>query len=96
MNSDEVARTCDELHEWIDQGPGENPTVFAQSLSAVRKLRAAAAWDYPMGILKQVEVQIARWFSPDLWRGEDDGAEARQALIGNISKLEDAWERPRT
>jgi hypothetical protein len=95
MNPEEVARTCDELHECIDQGPGENPGVFAQSLSAVRKLRAAAAWDYPIGILGQVEIQIARWFSPDLWQGEDEGAQARQDLIGNISKLEDAWERPR-
>jgi hypothetical protein len=43
MNPEEVARTCDELHEYIDQGPGENPGVFARALSVVRRLRTAGA-----------------------------------------------------
>jgi len=95
MNPEEVARTCDELHEYIDQGPGENPGVFARALSVVRRLRADAAWDRPLAILMQLEMELAGWFSPDRWRGSDDGAGFSQALLSRLSSLEDAWERPR-
>jgi hypothetical protein len=93
MNPDEVARTCDELHECVDHGPGENSEAFARALSAVRTLREAASWDYPVSILMEVEVQLARWFSPKKWRGSDDGL--RESLLDHISRLEDAWDRPR-
>ena len=95
MNPDEVARTCDELHECVDQGPGENPGVFATALSAVRKLRAEASWDHPVSILMEIEVELARWFSPEKWRGTDDGLQCRENLLDHISRLEDAWDRPR-
>jgi hypothetical protein len=95
MNPDEVARICDELHEYIDQGPGENPGVFATALSTVRRLRSAASWDYPLGVLMELEVQLARWFSPDKWRGTDDGLHCRENLLDHISRLEDSWDRPR-
>jgi hypothetical protein len=96
MNPDEVARTCDELHEYIDQGPGENPGIFAHALTVVRRLRAAASWDHPLTILTQLEMELAGWFSPDRWRGADEGEGCRQALLSRLSSLEDAWERPRS
>ena len=96
MNPDEVARTCDELHENIDQGPGENPGIFAHALRVVRRLRAAASWDHPLTILTQLEMELAGWFSPDRWRGADEGEGCRQALLSRLSSLEDAWERPRS
>lgn len=96
MNPDEVARTCDELHEYIDQGPGENPRGFASALGAIRRLRAAASWDYPLIILTRIEMQLAAWFSPDTARAADQGQRCRQALLGDISTLEEAWDRPRT
>jgi len=95
MNPDEVARICDELHEYVDQGPGENPGVFATALSALGRLRAAASWDYPLSVLMELEVRLARWFSPDKWRGTDDGQHSQEDLLDHISRLEDAWERPR-
>ena len=95
MDPAEVARTCDELHQYIDQGPGENPGVFARALDEVRRLRAAASWDHPLLILTQLEIQLAGWFSPDDWRGADAGARARQALLSRLSSLEDSWEQPR-
>jgi hypothetical protein len=95
MNPDEVARICDELHEYIDRGPGENPGVFAAALSALRRLRAAASWDYPLSVLMELEVQLVRWFSPDKWRGTDGGQHSREDLLDHISRLEDAWDRPR-
>ena len=95
MNTDELARACDELHNCVDQGPGENPGVFARALSAVRIMRGAASWDYPISILAEIEKQLARWFSLDKWRGTDDGYRSRQDLLNQISRLEDAWERPR-
>jgi hypothetical protein len=96
MDQDEVTRQCDELHECIDQGSGENPGVYAASLSALRRLRAAASWDYPMSILCELEPQLARWFSPDKWRGTNDGQYARENLVNQISRLENDWDRPRT
>jgi hypothetical protein len=96
MDPDEVTRECDELHACVDRGPGENPSVYATSLSAVRRLRTAASWDYPISILREIETQLARWFSPDKWRGPDDGQDARENLLNQISRLEDAWDRPRT
>jgi hypothetical protein len=96
MNPDEASRICDELHEYLDQGPGDNPRVFGIALNALRRLRANASWNYPVTILMDLEVQIARWFSPDGWRGNDDGLRCRDHLLGQISKLEDAWNRPST
>jgi hypothetical protein len=93
MDPDEVARTCDELHECFDQGPGENYEASGRALSALSKLREAASWDYPVSILMELEVQLARWFSPKKWRGSDDGL--RENLLDHISRLEDAWDRPR-
>jgi hypothetical protein len=95
MNPEEVARECDELHKCIEQGPGENPGVFAQALTSVRRLRAAASWDYPLNILTEVEVQLAHWFSPEKWRGPDDGASCRDNLLCQISRVEDGCNRPR-
>jgi hypothetical protein len=95
MNLDEVSRICDRLHECIDEGPGENPAMFASALTAVRKLKAGASWEYPLSILAHVETQLARWFSPDHSRGEDRGHFCREDLLNHISKLEDAWDRPR-
>jgi hypothetical protein len=95
MSPDDVARICDELHEYVDQGPGENPGVFATALNALRRLRAEASWDYPLSILMELEVQLARWFSPDKWRRNDTGQHSRDDLLDHISRLEDAWERPR-
>jgi hypothetical protein len=94
MDPDEVTRACDELHACVDQGPGDNPGGFARALAEVRRLRAAASWDYPRSILTEVEAQLARWFSSDKWRGTDDGQHAREDLLGHISRLEDAWDRP--
>jgi hypothetical protein len=95
MNTDELARACDELHDCVDQGPGENPGVFARALSTLRMMRGTASWDYPISILAEIEKQLARWFSPDQWRGTDDGDRSRQDLLDHISRLEKAWERPR-
>jgi len=94
VNPDELARACDELHDCVEQGPGVNPGVFARSLSAVRRLRGAASWDPPIGILAEIEVQLMRWFSHDKWRGTDDGDQCRQNLLDQISRLEEAWEHP--
>jgi hypothetical protein len=95
MNPEAVAKVCDELHENVDQGPGENPGALARALGTVRMLRAAASWDYPLAILTEIEVQLARWFSREEWRGTDEGRRCRETLLAHISKLEDAWERPR-
>jgi hypothetical protein len=54
MNPDEVARICDELHQYVDQGLGENPGMFAAALNALLRLRAAASWDYPLNILMEL------------------------------------------
>jgi len=43
----------------------------------------------------EVEVQLARWFSPEKWRGTHDGLHCRENLLDHISRLEDAWDRPR-
>ena len=94
MNSDELARACDELHDCVDQGPGVNPGVCARALSAVRRMRGAASWDDPIGVLAEIELQLMRWFSLDKWRGTDDGDKSRQNLLVQIARLEDTWERP--
>jgi hypothetical protein len=94
MSPDEASRICDELHEYLDQGPGENPKIFGTALNTLRRLRANASWDYPLTILMELEVQLARWFSPDKWRGADDGVRCREHLLDQISRLEDAWNRP--
>jgi hypothetical protein len=94
MNPDEASRICDELHKYVDQGPGENPRVFGAALGALRRLRANASWDHPLTILLDLEVQIARWFSPEQWRGIDDRQHSRDHLLNQISRLEDAWNRP--
>ena len=96
MNADELARACDELHEYIDQGPGENPRGFASALGAVRRIRAAASWDYPLIVLTRIEMRLATWFGPETGRAADAGQGCRQALLGDISTLEEAWDRPRT
>jgi hypothetical protein len=95
MDLDEVTRNCDELHECVDQGPGERPQTFARALSVVRRLRAEAPWSYPLTILGEIETQLARWFSPDNWGGTNNGRTARADLLTQIARLEDAWERPR-
>ena len=90
----EVERLCDELHECIDLGPGENPDAMRTALSAVRTLRAAALWDYPVGLLLEVEVQLARWFSSENSRGTDQQHDRRENLLSHLSRIEDAWDRP--
>lgn len=96
MNPDEVARACDELHEYVDEGPGERPGVFARSLGVVRLLRSAASWDYPLDILNEIESRLAHWFSPQPWKERDNEQAYRESLLDQISRLEDAWERPRS
>jgi hypothetical protein len=96
VTPEEVAMACDELHECVDTGPGGDASGFARSLSVLRRLRSAAPWHYPQEILTDIEVRLARWFGPDQWQGEDQGRTSRQELLERISRLEDAWERPRT
>jgi hypothetical protein len=96
VTPEEVAMACDELHECVDTGPGGDGSGFARALSVLRRLRSAASWDYPLGIVRDIEVRLARWFSADQWQGEDQGRTSRQDLLERISRLEDAWERPRT
>ncbi|MBV9621867.1 MAG: hypothetical protein JO341_12710 [Gammaproteobacteria bacterium] len=92
LTREEVVRTCDELHACIEQGPGENPGVLARTLGLLRHLREHAAWDYPLGRLRELEVQLARWFSPAVRADDED---ARRKLLEEVARLEDAWERPR-
>lgn len=93
MDAAAVTRNCDELHVCVDHGPGEMPETFARALSAVRRLRADASWGYPIIILAEIETELARWFSPDKWRGSNDGHMAREKLLTQIARLEDAWEQ---
>lgn len=95
MTPEEVARACDELHECVDQGPGENPGALGRALSAIRVLRADASWEYPISILTEIELQLTRWFSSEVWRGTDEQLRCRENLLDHISRLEDAWDRPR-
>ncbi len=90
LTREEVVRACDELHSCMDQGPGTNAPALADSLHTVRRLRAAASWDYPLTLLKNIESQLTAWFSP-----ESAGGASRQNLLEQIARLEDAWERPR-
>jgi hypothetical protein len=90
LTREEVVRACDELHSCVDQGPGTNGPALADSLHTVRRLRAAASWDYPGTLLKNIESQLTVWFSAD-----STGPDSRQTLLEQIARLEDAWERPR-
>ena len=93
MNAVEVSHACDELHRLIDQGPGPgtNPGASATSLTIIRQLRATAEWEYPLELLNELERLITRWFAGPVDREQ----ESRYALLEVISKIEDAWERPR-
>lgn len=95
MTAVEVSHACDELHRLIDQGPGLNPGACATSLTIVRQLRAAAEWEYPLELLSELEQLITRWFNPKSPGPVDRDQESRYALLEVISKIEDAWERPR-
>ena len=95
MNAVEVSCACDELHQAIDQGPGNNPGVYATSLSIIGRLKAAAAWDYPVKLLSELETLMAQWLnrrSPSTGVGDED---CRNGLLELISKVEDSWARPR-
>lgn len=96
MNREEASRVCDELHEYVDQGLGENPADLEMALGTVRMLRAAASWDDPLAILLEVEVQLARWFSPAEWGGSDERLHCHETLLDQVPRLGDAWERPCT
>jgi hypothetical protein len=93
MNAVEVSRACDELHQAVDEGPGLNPGVHAISLAIISHLRAAAAWDYPVRLLNELELSIASWFR--LQSSSENEPERRNALLELISRIEDARERPR-
>lgn len=95
MNPEQLARTCDELHACIDRGPGESPRGFASALTGVRRMRAAASWDDPLIILTRIEMGLATWFSPNKWRAADEGQGCPQALLRNLSTLEETSDRPR-
>jgi hypothetical protein len=95
LNREEVVRACDDLHALVDTGPGENGASLAKALLVVARLQAAAAWDYPANILADLQTRLAAWFSREQWRGADAGEASRAALLDSISRLEDAWERPR-
>jgi hypothetical protein len=90
LTKEEVVRACDELHSRMDEGPGTNGAALADSLNTVRRLQAAASWDYPASLLRNIESQLAAWFSP-----ASGGPGSRQTLLEHIARLEDAWERPR-
>jgi hypothetical protein len=90
----EVERLCDELHQYIDLGPGENPAAMRAALSAVRIMRASALWDYPIGLLIEVEVQLARWFSSENTAAPDQVHDHRENLLAHLARIEDAWDRP--
>ena len=91
LTKEELVRACDELHAHLDAGPGHNTSALADSLSTLRRLRSAASWDYPRSLLGQIESMLMRWFS-----AEEQGGASRQSLLDHISRLEDAWDRPRT
>jgi hypothetical protein len=95
MNAVEVSCACDELHQAIDQGPGNNPGVYATSLSIIGRLKAAAGWDYPVTLLGTLEIQMARWLKRGSSSIGGDDEVCRAVLLGLISKIEEAWERPR-
>ena len=91
LTKEELVRACDELHSQVDEGPGQNTTAHAAALNTLKRLRSAASWDYPLTLLEQIESLLMAWFSGKLQR-----ASSRQTLLEHISRLEDAWERPRT
>jgi len=95
MDADEATRLCDELHACIDQGPGENSEALARALGALRRLREEAAWDYPITITMKIELLLVRWFSLQPWRDSNEQRRCRENLLDQISRLEDAWDRPR-
>ena len=95
MNAVEVSRACDELHQAVDQGPGNNPGVYATTLSIISHLKAEAGWDYPVKLLSELELLIAPWFNRRSPSTADHDQDRRDALLELISKVEDAWERPR-
>ena len=96
MNREEASRVCDELHEYVHQGPGGNPADLGMALGTVRMLRAAASWDDPLAILLEVEVQLARWFSPAEWGGSDEGLHCRETVLDHVTRLEDPCQGPCT
>jgi hypothetical protein len=91
LTKEEVVRACDELHSRMDEGPGINGPALADSLNTVRRLQAAASWNYPMSLLTNIASQLTVWFS-----SAPAGPDSRQKLLEQIARLEDAWERPRT
>ncbi len=92
MNPEEVARACDELHECLDQGPGENPGVHARALSVLRRLRGAAAKDELLGLLAQTEAAFGSWFSrQECNRSEAEDRSQREQLVERLAELEEHW-----
>jgi hypothetical protein len=90
LSREDVVRACDELHSRMDDGPGTNTAALADSLNTVKRLQAAASWDYPLTLLAGIEAKLPLWFSD-----QPDAADSRQSLLADLCKLEDAWERPR-
>ena len=60
LTREEVVRACDELHSYMDQGPGPNTSAQANALSTVRRLQAAASWEYPLDLLRHIPVTTGR------------------------------------
>jgi hypothetical protein len=89
-----VQAHCDELRELIALGPGRNPEMLAKSLALVHVLRAAAEWDFPQHLLRDLKERLTIWFIDRAWRG--DTAEFHGALVRDVEQLCAAWERPKT
>jgi hypothetical protein len=94
MNVNEVRRVCDELHEYIELGPGENRDALRSALNAIRKLKAAASWDHPREILGEFELMITAWLSPASSQAGHAADSSRHSLIASLGRLEECWERP--
>jgi len=95
MNTDEVARACDELHEYIELGPGEDQEILGRALRTLGRLKASAPWEYPRTVLEDLETRVATWFSPAPGGGFGAEEHHRQALLEQLGELEDSWSRPR-
>ncbi len=96
MDSETVARHCEDLRKLIERGPREDPIALDQALALLGTLAAATHWDYPRGKLVDLEHNFRRWFSDRRWRGTDEGSGCRAELVADIAAVESSWERQST